>query len=316
MRTVVTGGAGFIGSHLVDALVKRGDDVTVLDDVSTGLRANIAPGATLIVASVTDPDAVADAMAGAEVVFHLAALGAVARSVADPIATNRANAEGTLNVLLQARDAGARRLVFASSSSVYGGAQELPTSESAPTRPRSPYAVSKLAAEWHCRVFSELFDLETVILRYFNVFGPRQRHDAAYAAVIPRFASALLDGKRPLVYGDGLQSRDFTYVSDVVAANLRAAAAPATVSGSVLNIAPGESHTLLDVLAALGTIVGCRPDPVFEDPRPGDIRASCADSRAARAALDWSPRMSLADGLARYVDWLVNSRRRNTRSSD
>ena len=222
MRTVVTGGAGFIGSHLVDALVERGDDVTVLDDVSTGLRANIAPDARLIVASVTDPDAVADAVAGAEVVFHLAALGAVARSVADPIATNRANAEGTLNVLLQARDVGARRLVFASSSSVYGGAQELPTSESAPTRPRSPYAVSKLAAEWHCRVFSELFELETVILRYFNVFGPRQRHDAAYAAVMPRFASALLDGKRPIVYGDGLQSRDFTYVSDVVTAITRA----------------------------------------------------------------------------------------------
>jgi UDP-glucose 4-epimerase len=316
VRTVVTGGAGFIGSHLVDALVKRGDDVTVLDDLSTGLRANVDPGARLIVASVTDPGTVADAMAGAEVVFHLAALGAVARSVADPIATNRANAEGTLNVLLQARDAGARRLVFASSSSVYGGAQELPTSEHAPTRPRSPYAVSKLAAEWHCRVFSELFELEAVILRYFNVFGPRQRDDAAYAAVIPRFASALLDGKRPTVYGDGLQSRDFTYVSDVVAANLRAAAAPSTVSGSVLNIAPGETHTLLDVLATLGTIVGCRPDPVFEEPRPGDIRASRADSRAARAALDWSPRMSFADGLARYVDWLVNSRPRNTRPSD
>lgn len=304
VRTVVTGGAGFIGSHLVDALLAEGNDVAVLDDLSTGRRENVHDEARLVVGSVLDPAAVADATDGAEVVFHLAALGAVTRSVDDPVSTQRANTEGTLSVLVGARDAGARRFVLASSSSVYGGVGGTPTTEAVAPRPRSPYAVSKLAAEWHARVFTELFPLETVVLRYFNVFGPRQRPDAAYAAVIPLFTAALLAGERPTVYGDGLQGRDFTYVSDVVAANLAAATAPSGVRGAVLNVAPGECHTLLDLLAVLGDLVGTVPDPLFADRRPGDITISQADARAARETLGWSPTVPFAEGVARYVDWL------------
>lgn len=307
MRTLVTGGAGFIGSHLVDALVDGGHDVRVLDDLSTGQRENVHPAAELVEASSADPDAVARAVAGVEVVFHLAALGAVARSVADPRATDQVNVHGTLTVLTLARDAGARRVVFASSSSVYGGATQVPTPETVPTRPRSPYAVSKLAGEWYTRVFAELYDVETVALRYFNVFGPRQRPDSTYAAVIPLFASALLDGRRPTVHGDGLQSRDFTYVSDVVAANLAAASVPAA-NGKVYNVAPGQGATLLELLEILGRLVGVSPDPEHTDPRPGDIHQSCADATAARAELGWTPAVDFETGLARYLTWLRTAR--------
>lgn len=303
MRALVTGGAGFIGSHLVDALVEDGHEVRVLDDLATGRRENVHPDAELLVGSIADADAVTRAVEGVEVVFQLGALGAVARSVADPRTSDEVNVHGTLTVLTLARDAGARRVVFASSSSVYGGAEQVPTPESAPTRPRSPYAVSKLAGEWYTRVFSELYDLETVALRYFNVFGPRQRPDSTYAAVIPLFASALLAGERPTVHGDGLQSRDFTYVSDVVAANL-AAATSAAANGNVYNVAPGQGSTLLDLLATLGRLLDVTPDPRFTDPRPGDIHQSCADASRARADLAWAPQVSFEDGLARYLDWL------------
>ena len=305
MDALVTGGAGFIGSHLVDALVARGDRVRVLDDLSTGRRENVGPGAELVEGSVADDAAVARAVAGVEVVFHLGALGAVARSVADPRASNAANVDGTLNVLTLARDAGVRRVVFASSSSVYGGAVTVPTPESTPLRPRSPYANTKLAGEWYTRLFAELYPIETVALRYFNVFGPRQRPDSTYAAVIPLFAAALLAGERPTVHGDGTQSRDFTFVTDVVAANLAAAVAPADrASGQAFNVAPGAGISLLELLEGLGACIGVTPDPVFVDPRPGDVKLSCADSSAARAVLGWAPEVSVADGLARYVDWL------------
>ena len=208
MNALVTGGAGFIGSHLADALVARGDQVRVLDNLATGRRANLHADVEFVDGSVADADAVARAVEDVEVVFHLGALGAVARSVADPRASNDANVNGTLNVLTLARDAGARRVVFASSSSVYGGAEIVPTPESAPLRPRSPYAVTKLTGDWYTRVFSELYDLETVVLRYFNVFGPRQRPDSTYAAVIPLFAAALLAGESPVVHGDGLVLED------------------------------------------------------------------------------------------------------------
>ena len=278
MHALVTGGAGFIGSNLVDALVAAGHDVTVLDDLSNGRRENLNPSARFEEGSICDTDTVARAIAGAEVVFHLGALGSVPRSLHDPLTTDRVNVHGTLTVLTCARDAGVRRVVYASSSSVYGGATVLPTPETVPTRPRSPYAVSKLAAEWYCRVFAESFPLETVSLRYFNVFGPRQQPDATYAAVIPLFTSALLKGERPVVFGDGRQSRDFTYVGDVVAANLAAAASPASTSGNVYNIAPGDTRTLLDLLDALGKIIGVAPDPVFRDARPGDVAQSRADA--------------------------------------
>jgi UDP-glucose 4-epimerase len=305
MKTLVTGGAGFIGSHIVDALVARGDDVVVLDDLSTGRKGNVNPGAALVEGSITDADVVARAMAGVEVVFHLGALGAVARSVADPRASNAANVNGTLNVLTEARDSNVRRVVFASSSSIYGGAEIVPTPESAPLRPRSPYAITKLTGDWYTRVFAELYELETVALRYFNVYGPRQRPDATYAAVIPLFAAALLAGESPTVHGDGTQSRDFTFVTDVVAANLAAAAAPAErASGHAFNVAPGEGTTLLELLDGLAARIGVRPDPVFVDPRPGDVHRSCADASAAREVLGWTPKVSIPDGLAAYVDWI------------
>ncbi len=308
MDALVTGGAGFIGSHLVDALLARGDRVRVLDDLSTGRRENLATGVELVEGSTVDEDTVTRAVEGVEVVFHLGALGAVSRSVADPRASNAANVDGTLNVLTSARDAGVRRVVFASSSSVYGGAEVVPTPESTPLRPRSPYANTKLAGEWYVRLFAELYDIETVALRYFNVFGPRQRPDSTYAAVIPLFAAALLEGERPTVHGDGTQSRDFTFVTDVVAANLAAATAdPARASGQAFNVAPGAGTSLLELLDGLATCIGVTPDPVFVDPRPGDVKISCADASAARDVLGWAPTVTVADGLARYVDWLRTS---------
>ncbi|HEY3834779.1 MAG TPA: NAD-dependent epimerase/dehydratase family protein [Acidimicrobiia bacterium] len=302
---LVTGGAGFIGSHLTDALVALGGRVRVLDDLSTGLRDNVHASAELIEGSISDVDTVAKAVAGCEVVFHLGAHGAVARSLANPLGSNEANVQGTLTVLTAARDAGVRRVVFASSSSVYGGAEIIPTPESAPLRPRSPYAVSKLAAEWYVRVFAELFPLETVALRYFNVFGPRQRPDSTYAAVIPLFADALLRNEPPTVHGDGRQSRDFTYVADVVAANLAAARAPADICSShVYNVAPGTTNTLLDLLEILGELTGNRPAPSRVDSRAGDVQRSQADATAARADLGWSADWTFDAGLREVVTWM------------
>ena len=305
MRSLVTGGAGFIGSHLVDALVSAGHEVVVVDDLSTGNAANLPPGARLVVGSVADEGLMRDAIAGCELVFHQAAHKAVLRSVEHPLTTDLANTHGTLTVLQAARDAGVRRFVHASSSSVYGGAAPVPTPESAPLLPKSPYAVSKLAAEHYCRVFHELYGLETVALRYFNVYGPRQRPDATYAAVIPLFVDALLRGRDPVVHGDGLQSRDFTYVADVVAANIAAAHAPAErCAGRVYNIAAGETWSLLDLLRIFGNMLGVEPRPSFAEPRPGDVRISQADADAAARDLAFGCTISLAEGLARTVDWL------------
>ncbi len=305
MDALVTGGAGFIGSHLVDGLLAAGHAVTVLDDLSTGLAENVNRSADLVTGSVVDSEVVAHAVAGRDVVFHLGALGAVARSVADPRASNDANVNGTLNVLTESVAAGVRRVVFASSSSVYGGAEVVPTLESTPLRPRSPYAVTKMTGEWYTRIFAELYPIETVALRYFNVFGPRQRPDATYAAVIPLFAAALMAGVAPTVHGDGTQSRDFTYVTDVVAANLAAATAPADLaSGRAFNIAPGEGTSLLELLDGLAARLGTNVAPIFVESRPGDVHMSCADATAARTVLGWSPTVSVADGLAHYVDWL------------
>ncbi len=277
----------------------------VLDDLNTGLAENVAPAADLVVGSVAEPADVARAVEGAEVVFHLGAHGAVARSVADPLATDTANVRGTLAVLKGALDAGARRVVFASSSSVYGGAERLPTPEDAPLLPRSPYAASKLAGEHYCRVFAELFEIETVALRFFNVFGPRQRPDSTYAAVIPLFAGALLAGEDPTVHGDGRQSRDFTYVGDVVAALRAAARAPGErCSGRAYNVAAGRSHDLLDLLDVLGRLIGATPTPVHTGVRPGDVRSSLASVEAAERDLGFRAQCSFEDGLAKTVDWL------------
>lgn len=304
MQVLVTGGAGFIGSYITDALVADGHQVRVLDDLFTGYRENVHPGAELLVGSIVDDDTVRRAVDGVEVVFHQAAHKAVLRSVEQPLVTDAVNVNGTLRVLKMAADAGVRRVVAASSSSVYGGAEQLPTPESVEPRPRSPYAVSKLAGEHYCRVFAELYGLETVTLRYFNVFGPRQRPDSTYAAVIPLFIDALRKGEHPTVFGDGLQSRDFTYVSDVVHANLLAAAATAaTCSGGVYNIAGGLAISLLDLLGTLGRVLGVDPDPVFSEPRAGDIRHSCADASAARADLGFVCEVAFEEGLRRTVEW-------------
>lgn len=306
MRALVTGGAGFIGSNLADRLVSDGAEVRVLDNLSTGFRDNVPAGAELLEGDIRDESAVRTAVTGVDVVFHQAASRAVLQSVQDPLSTDLANTHGTLLVLKAAHDAGVRRVVAASSSSVYGGAKELPTPETAALLPRSPYAVSKLAGEHYCRVWSELFGLETVALRYFNVYGPRQRPDSAYAAVIPLFTEALRSGSRPIVHGDGEQSRSFAYIADVVAANIAAATASGEAcSGKAYNVGGSASYTLLQLLDELGSILGVDVDPEHTAPRAGDIRHSYADLSAAARDLDWKPAVSLADGLRRTVDWFA-----------
>lgn len=310
MKALVTGGAGFIGSGVAAALIGQGADVIVLDDLSTGFGEHVPNGARLIEGSVIDPATVTTAMSGVDAVFHQAASRAVQRSVDDPIGTNLVNVSGTLNVLVAARDAGARRVVLASSSSVYGGTAPIPTSEQHGVAPKSPYAVSKLASEHYARVFWDLFGLETVSLRYFNVFGPRQRPDSAYAAVIPLFAEALLSGTSPTVHGDGSQSRDFTYIDDVVEANLLALRAPAeTAAGRVFNIARGETTSIVEILELLQHLTGRETSPEFAPSRPGDVRISCADTSLARAALGFRADTSIRDGLALYVEWYTSTRR-------
>lgn len=302
-RMLVTGGAGFIGSHLVRRLLEDGHDVVVLDDISTGFRDHVHPDARFVDGDVADLETVRGAMSGVEFVFHEAASRAVHRSVEDPLGANRVNVEGTLNVLVAARDEGSRRVVFASSSSVYGGAAPIPTSEGHPVVPKSPYAVSKLAGEHYARVFWELYGLETVGLRYFNVFGPMQRPDSPYAAVIPIFAERLLAGLPPVVHGDGHQSRDFTFVDDVVEANLLAMGAPERVAGRVFNIARGETTTILELVESLGRIIGTSVLPEFGDARPGDVPISMADVSLAHEHLGFEASIDVEDGLRRYVDW-------------
>jgi UDP-glucose 4-epimerase len=306
-RILVTGGAGFIGSNIVDACIARGDDVVVFDDLSTGNRDNLPADIDLRIGDIADADAVRAAAAGCEVIFHLAAHRSVFRSVESPLASDRANVGGTLAVLEAARANGARRVVSTSSSSVYGGAETMPTPETVTLQPRSPYAVSKMAAEHYCRVFWELFGLETVSLRYFNVYGPRQRPDSAYAAVIPLFIDAIRTGTRPEVHGDGLQTRDFTYVTDTVAANLLAADAPAELAcGRAFNVAGGDSYSLMDLLAILGDLLGATADPIHVGSRPGDVRHTRADLTAVHEAIGYTPEVDFRQGLANTVDWFVN----------
>jgi UDP-glucose 4-epimerase len=304
---LVTGGAGFIGSHLVEALVARGRRVSVLDNFSTGDPANLAAvrdQVEVIDGDVTDGAAVAAAMRGVAIVFHQAALASVPRSVADPLATHEACANGTLNVLLAARDAHVRRVVYAASSSAYGNSARLPKRESDPTAPLSPYAVAKLAGEHYCAAFSEVYGLETVRLRYFNVFGPRQSPDSPYAAVIPLFLREMLDGNSPRIHGDGEQSRDFTFVDDVIRANLLAAESP-DVSGKVYNIAGGRRISLLELVATINALLGTNVSPVHDAPRPGDVRHSQADISRATADLGYSPRVNIETGVQRCIDFFT-----------
>jgi UDP-glucose 4-epimerase len=302
---LVTGGAGFIGSHIVQELVRRGERLRVLDNFSTGRRENIAPfleHIELVEGDLRDLPTVRRAVEGVDYVLHQAALASVPRSVADPLASNSANVTGTLHLLVAARDAEVKRVVYASSSSAYGDSPTLPKQEDMPTAPKSPYAVSKLAGEHYCRAFTEVYGLETVSLRYFNVFGPRQDPASQYAAVVPLFITAMLQGEPPTVHGDGLQSRDFTYVANVVHANLLATTAPG-VAGRVFNIACGQRYTLLDLIAILDEIVDAHVTPVHTDPRSGDVRHSLADVTAAQEALGYRAEVDFGEGLRRTVGW-------------
>jgi UDP-glucose 4-epimerase len=301
-NALVTGGAGFIGSHLVDRLIQEGYKVTVLDNLAMGLEGNLSqsrPHIRFVQGDLRDLETVRDCAANQDVIFHLGALGSVPRSINDPITSNNVNAGGTLNVLVAAKDANVRRVIYASSSSVYGDTPVLPKVETMPSKPLSPYAMSKLAAEEYCRIFHHVYGLETVALRYFNVFGPRQRPDSEYAAVIPKFVAAILEGRSPNVNGDGGQSRDFTYVANNVSANILAASAPAEkVAGRVFNIACNTQYTVLELIEGINTLLGTNVAPTFGPTRPGDVRDSRADVDAAEEAFGYKPLVSFQDGLA------------------
>ena len=300
---LITGGAGFIGSNLAEELLRRGETVRVLDNFVTGRRENLVGLEVEVVeADVRDREAIRPAFAGVDYVLHQAALRSVPRSIDDPAATNAANVDGTLNVLLAARDAEVKRVVFASSSSVYGADPALPKRESDRPLPLSPYAASKLAGEAYCASFTHVYGLETVGLRYFNVFGPRQDPTSQYATVIPLFIAALREGRRPLILGDGEQSRDFCYVSNVVEANLRAAEAP-EVAGEVFNIACGERYTLNQLLGMLNEILGTDLQPEYGPDRVGDMRHSLADLTVARKRLGYEVQVRFREGLEKAVEW-------------
>ncbi len=299
---LVTGGAGFIGSHIVEALLARGDRVRVLDDFSTGHRSNIPKSDRIevIEGSLTDEAAVARAVDGIECIFHEAALASVPRSIEKPLDTHAACVTGTVMLLDAARKAKVRRLVYAGSSSAYGDKLTSSKRETDLPAPLSPYAAAKLAGEFYLQSFANSFGIETVTIRYFNVFGPRQDPDSPYSAVIPLFVTALLAGKQPMIYGDGQQSRDFTYVGNVVHGNLLAADAP-DVSGRVFNVANGRSTTLLQLISLLNQYLSTKVEPIFQPPRVGDVRESLADISEARRALAYEPQVDFEEGLRRTI---------------
>ena len=305
-KVLVTGGAGFIGSNLVRGLLERGDDVRVLDNFSTGNRANLAGlDVEVVEGELRSYERVHNAVRGVELVFHLGALGSVPRSVQDPLTSSAVNVEGTLNVLLAARDEGVRRVVYSSSSSVYGTRRELPVSEGLAPDPISPYGVAKLAAERYCVSFARVYDsFETVVVRYFNVFGPRQSPHSQYAAMVPLFIDAIAAGRAVEVYGDGEQRRDFTYVDNVAEATLRAADAGGA-SGRILNVAASAPATVNAVAELIGSILGVEVRKEQRPPRPGDIRDSWADITAARELLGWEPSVGLEDGLRRTISFIL-----------
>lgn len=306
-RYLVTGGAGFIGSHIAETLLRQGAAVRVFDNIATGRRSNLDALKRLqgqlqiIQGDIRDRDAIRAAVAGVEVVFHEAALASVPRSIADPVTSLETNINGTQNILLASRDAGVRRVVYASSSSVYGDTPTLPKREEMTPAPMSPYAVQKLTGELLCSVFTRIYKLETVALRYFNVFGPRQDPASEYAAVIPRFLTALLGKRRPVVFGDGEQTRDFTYIENVVQANLLAATSPDAV-GAAMNIGCGERISLNTVLRLAGELLGVSVEAEYREPRPGDVRDSLADIRKAQRLLGYDPKINFREGLAQTLD--------------
>lgn len=301
---LVTGGAGFIGSHLAEELLRRGHQVRIVDNFSTGKRENIAhlPGAEVIAGDLEDLPVARAAVAGAEIVLHQAAIPSVPRSVSDPIRSNKANVDATLNVFVAARDAGVRRVVFAGSSAAYGNAAVLPKREDMPSAPLSPYALQKVIGEQYAQMFTALYGLDTVTTRYFNVFGPRQDPSSPYSGVISLFISALADGRQPTIFGDGEQTRDFTYVANVVDGVLRAAVTPG-LAGQVVNLATGGRVSLNQLFGTLRDIIGSDLTPSYGEPRAGDVRDSQADITRARTLLGYEPIVSFQEGLRRTVAW-------------
>ena len=307
-KFLVTGGAGFIGSHIVTALVQRGDEVVVLDNLLTGKRENLAhlgDRVKLLEGSVLDTDLVAEAVANVEVVYHQAALASVPWSVEKPLDTNAVCVTGTVNVLDAARKAGVRRVVFAGSSSAYGDQPKPSKQETDVTDPLSPYAAAKLAGEAYCKSFTKTYGLETVVLRYFNVFGDRQDPNSQYSAVIPIFVSKMVAGERPTIYGDGGQSRDFIYVDNVVQCNLAAADAP-NASGQIINVGCGLQFTLLQLVDAINSALGTSIEPIFAEARAGDVRESLADISQAKQLLDYEPKVDFNEGLRRSIDYYLS----------
>jgi nucleoside-diphosphate-sugar epimerase len=306
---LVTGGAGFIGSHLAEELVRRGHRVRVADDLATGKRSNLEhlPQVEFLEGDLAELAFARQAVEGVEFVLHQAAIPSVPRSVADPVTTHRANVDATLNVLVAARDAGVRRVTFAASSAAYGNTLTLPKHEEMPTDPLSPYALHKVVGEMYLRMFADLYGLETCSLRYFNVFGPRQDPSSAYSGVISVFAAALLDGRSPTIYGDGEQTRDFTYVADVVDGVLRACEAP-EANGEIINVAAGGRISLNRLFETMKQLVGSDVMPVYAATREGDVRDSQADITKARRILAFEPTVSLEEGLRRTVEWYRSTR--------
>lgn len=305
---LVTGGAGFIGSHLSEELIRRGERVRVVDSLVTGKRANLAhlPQVEFIEGDLANFDVAKRSVQGVDYVLHQAAIPSVPRSVEDPITSNRANIDASLNLLVAARDARVRRVVYAGSSSAYGNSETLPKVETMPTAPLSPYALQKLVVEQYCALFTALYGLETVTIRYFNVFGPRQDPSSPYSGVISLFIRALCEGRQPTIHGNGEQTRDFTYVANVVDGVLRASEAP-SVSGEVINVATGGRISLNDLFRAVRDLVGARVEPIYGPPRAGDVRDSQADIGKARRLLNYQPTISFEQGLARTVEWYRTS---------
>jgi nucleoside-diphosphate-sugar epimerase len=301
---LVTGGAGFIGSHLTEELVRRGHRVRVIDSLITGKRRNLdhIPGVEFMDGDLAEPGVADRAVSGVEYVLHQAAIPSVPRSVNDPVTSNRANITSTVNILVAARDAGVKRLVYAGSSSAYGNTPTLPKQEAMPTNPLSPYALQKLVGEQYCQLFTTLYGFETVTTRYFNVFGPRQDPGSPYSGVISLFSKALLEGRQPVIYGDGEQTRDFTYVTNVVDGVLRACEAPG-VAGEVMNVAIGGRISLNDLLRTMNRILGTKIQAIYKEPRAGDVNDSQADISKARRLLGYTPIVDLEEGLRRTLDW-------------
>jgi len=305
-KYLVTGGAGFIGSHITQRLVSEGESVRVLDNFSSGKRSNLAgfeDKIELIEGELRNPEDCRRACEGIDVIFHEAAVPSVPKSVADPVTSHQANVDGTFNLLVAARDAKVRRVVYAASSSAYGDLPELPKRETAAPQPLSPYAANKLFGEYYCRVFYECYGLESVSLRYFNVFGPRQDPKSQYAAAIPAFVTAILRDEPPVIYGDGTQTRDFTYIDNVVDANLRAARTPNKLKGDVVNIACGTHISVNEIIEQINLLLGKNVQPRYEPPRPGDVKHSLADISRARELIGFQPTVMFQEGLRRAIEY-------------